>query len=479
MESNTETPSSENNPTSAEQQPTPEITSQDSGHQNTEPEQPKRGNKKKLLFGISVLVVLVALSSALAYLHFYKTRAKTIPNVSATASTKKAESSKQSTAPAKPAPSYASALVFESANTTPKSETSIVGLDGTDVASYSSATTGSTYDPGDFSQSNLQMLGGSTFITSDKTFGSYSMVTSGGKSQPVAASLVPLLSANTRVNSPSALSESITIGTNQLIGLETPLNSLNSKLVKINLTTGNITDLLSINFAAPHTGYQPGELLATSRDGAIAYLLTNSAKLNSTTVPNTALVTVDLATGKFTTKQLPSSFPTTNIRDMAISNDGKLVAYTIYGASSGNYAKYVTHIYDVQTGKDTIVPTEGLVVSDGSFSMRFSPDNAYLSIVGNYGPDMHKAGMELQIISMSTKNVIHQIDSQNAQQIITGYGWAGDHTMIYSTNSSSTGIYAPTQAKYYSLDASTGKTFIFPQSGTAQLVDILNYQQSQ
>jgi len=426
-------------------------------------ESSKRFGKKAILLTVLAVIVVVS-GAALAYSHFHKSSKSTpVASTSTQSSTKP---------PAQPAITYSSVLAFQPASDASSSTTSILGLDGSKIAGFSSSATDSTFDGSGFSQANLELVEGSAIITTNKSWSSFALVMPDGKSTPVASSLNTLLAANAHPNSATSLSNGITVGKNTLLALEN--SSSDSKLVKINLTDGTTTNLFSVvsTKTSAGAGYTPVQLITTSRDGTTAYLLTDSVNVNSTAAPNNSLVTVDLATGKFIVKSVPSL----DVSSAAVSKDGKYVAYIDIGANNG-YANATTHIVNVQTGKDTPVTTEGLEVSDGAQALRFSSDGSYLSVVGSYAADTHKNGMELQIISTSSDTVVQQVDREGTQYEsdgIVGFGWASDHTMIYATNSSTTGNFNPDQEVVHSMDASTGKNFDFPASG--ELLAVLNYQ---
>jgi hypothetical protein len=431
----------------------------------SEVETPKRFGKKTILL-VVLAVLVVGSGAALAYSHFHKSAKKT-----PVASTNSATKSSTNTA-TQPAVTYSSVLVFQPSSSTSSSTTAVLGLDGTKLASFSAKASDATYDGSGFSQANLELVGGSALITTDKSWSSFALVTADGKSTPIASSLNTLLAANAHPNSATSLSNGITIGKNTLLALEN--SSSDSKLVKINLSDGTTTNLFSLVSTKTNAGagYTPVQLVTTSRDGTKAYLLTDSVTINSTAAPNNSLVTVDLTTGKFTIKSVPSL----DVSSAAVSKDGNWVAYIDIGANNG-YANATTHLVNVQTGKDTPVATEGLEVSDGAQALRFSNDGAYLSVVGSYAADTHKNGMEMQIISTATNAVVQKVDREGTQYEsdgIVGFDWASDHSFIYATNSSTTGNFNPDQEAVHSIDASTGKTFDFPASG--QLLAVLNYQ---
>lgn len=423
---------------------------------------PKRKGKKVLI--VILVLIIVAGGAALAYLHFHKAKA-------AQPSTTSTQKTPATQPPA--TPTFASALVFQPSVTSGNSRTTILNLDGSKTDSFSSTPSDATYNASGFSQENSLMVEGSALLTSDKAYKTYAVVTHDGKSHPVAKSLIPLLSANTLPNSTTTLSDGITIGSNTLIALEnTPSNS---KFVKINLTTGTVTNLFTAVSTAKQVspGISPIQLITTSRDGTTAYFITDSVKVNSTVAPNVSLVTVKLSDGKFTVKEILNAVSSS----AAVSKDGKYVAY-ISGSDNKGYDHETTHIYNVQTGKDVAVSSEGLSISAGGQDVRFSPDGAYLSVVGTYAADTKRDGMAMQIISVSTDTVVQQVNKEGTQYEgdgITGFGWAGDHNMIYGVNKCDNGPCNPDQKTIHSMDASTGKTIDYPATG--ELVAVLNYQQ--
>lgn len=182
------------------------------------------------------------------------------------------------------------------------------------------------------------------------------------------------------------------------------------------------------------------------------------------------MVIYNLSTNKFTVKIVPSDVDPASA---AVSKDGKYVAYQTYGVNNG-YEMVVNHIFNVGTGKDVVVAAEGLALSSGAHDLRFSPDGAYLSNVGHYAADTQKAGMAIQIISVKDGSLVRQIDREGVQNIVTGIGWAGDHTMVYSTNSSPNGIFNSEQDSVYSINPGTNQIFNFP-NGLGEPIFVLNY----
>ena len=83
--------------------------------------------------------------------------------------------------------------------------------------------------------------------------------------------------------------------------------------------------------------------------------------------------------------------------------------------------------------------------------------------------------MALRVISVSSNTTAHQVDLPGVQSLLQCFGWAGDHAIIYTTNSSSTGNFDVATEATHSLDPATGSVFDFSRS-LGELVGVLSYQ---
>jgi len=378
----------------------------------------------------------------------------------------------QSTAPPQtptPTPSAArgSVLVFQQGASTGAWTTSIVGPDGV-VRHTASANPDQATFTAAYAQYNHVVIEAGALITTTKSWSAFDVLEPDGTVTPTAPSLAALLGGNAHANSPNTLSDCIMLDSGTLLALESSPNSTDVSFVKVDLSSGTITPLLKAHPNRQMLG-SPLRPVALSRDRTKVFLFVLDATINSTTATGLSLVTLDLSTGEFTSKGLPTGIdPAT----AAVNDDGTAIGYEVSGVNNG-YASWTTHLYNVQSGRDVTLAGEAISADAG---IRFSPDGGYLYEAGHYAADTRKAGMALQIISTASNSIVRQVDLPGVQNLLDAFGWTGDHTIIYTTNSSSTGIYDPMMESTHSIDASTGTTFDYPKN-LGELVGVINYQQ--
>lgn len=415
----------------------------------------EKANKTALLF-VVLVVALLGAGAAVVYQRFYK------PNSSIASNSKPLDK-----AVSPPIPTYGSALVFQSSATDTASSITIASPSGEKMSTIASKPTDATFNSANDSSFNLQQLQGSTLITSDKAATSnFDVLTWDGKTQPVASSLAPLFNGS---DLSIDQNDVMTIGKTTLVGI-------NSKgLLTADLLTGKTTYLLTFTSPANLGASGVNERLVTmSRDGKTVYLFVDGVTVNGQIVKNTSLATLDITTGKFTVTALPTGVD----QAMAtVSNNGKLLAYQKMSDNKGNWA---THLFTFSTGKDVTLPGNSVLFPGGygNLGISFSPDDAYLSEVkdSDSGPGSANGTTstdDLRIISVA-KNTVEQ-EAKGSSANIVGYGWAGEHSLIYISQPNSHGAnYGTIPMLAHSMDATTGKVFDFPQLG--ELDAVLNYQ---
>ena len=419
----------------------------------------------KIAIAISGAVLAIFMAIA-AWLTLGNNRA--IPVLSRTSPTTKTASITIPTL--KPLQPNASILVFQANTGSSLVTTSLVGLDGVTKSAFMSDPTSATYDSSFFSQERTLLIEGDALLASNNAHSSFSLLSPNSSKTPVSSSLTSLLLAPGR-NDPITLAYGITSGDN-LFALDFGSDGSNKvDYVKINLATGATTKLLSAasTFVPQNGNSVTDELLPStiSLDGKMMYLLAKDAKIDSVDLIGESLVSLNLLTGKFTTKPLPQG----DYSGAAVSKDGNLVVYQTY-VMNNNYAVFSNHIYNVGAGKDVLIPSEGLgLVHNDPTNVSFSPDGLYLVELGGHIANSGKTGIALQIFSTKNMTLAHQSEFESFQKgasnKVSGIGWAGDHVMVYVTDSS--------QKVAHSIDAVTGKVFDF-STELGELETVLNYR---
>jgi hypothetical protein len=247
------------------------------------------------------------------------------------------------------------------------------------------------------------LIEGDGLLASNKSATSFALLKPDGGNVKVSDGLTPLL-VHLQKND-LALSSGI-ISSNMMYALDfSNCSSGKVGLVKINLVSGAVTTLLSAestNTPGPDLNIIGGITPNTiSHDGSTMYLLGNNTRINSVVASGKSLIGLDLSTGKFTAKSLPSG----DYSGSAISKDSGLVTYQTF-VIKNNYAVESNHIYNVSNSKDVVLPGEGL----SSVRSSFSPDGAYLAVKGTHIGNSGKVGDSLQIFSTRDTTLVRQIE---------------------------------------------------------------------
>jgi hypothetical protein len=432
-------------------------------------------NKRKLptqksIIVISAIITVVCLAASAWLIYDNSHHGTTTLNKIASSP----KSTVSATSTPKPTTPNASVLVFQSNIGTQSVTTSLVGLDGTTRLSFLSDPSSATYYSSFFSQQRGLLIEGDRLLATNKAYTSLSLLLPDGSKKAVSDKLTyPLTthersSPSSRANPTHFLSYGIVSG-DELFAVDTDVKHGELDYVKINLITGATTTLLTAESTfIPQNGNPVFDELVPStisQDGSVMYLLAVDANINTVEVSGESLVSLNLSTGKFTTKPLPQG----DYYGAAVSKDGNLVTYQTL-VSSG----LQNHIYNFSTGKDAILPGKGMgLTHNDPTNVSFSPDGAYLVEIGGYKP------ATLQVFSAEKSALVRQVDFEarpkDYQIQMSGIGWTGDHTFVYTTNSSPSGDFNPEQADVHSIDASTGRIFDFP-AGLGELESVLNYR---
>lgn len=451
-----------------EQKPKPDT--QPTGAQTAEPqvepnpmqisEQEKPKSRKKLILLGLILLILLGVGAAYA---FFMRKPSQTPKVSTTSNAKPAPAQKAK------APTYASSLVFQTNPDKTHTTFSVNALDGSLQHSLTVTNDTTPFQP-TFADSGIIQFEGDSVVLANNDSSAFARLGNDGTAQNIPAALSTLLGGSAHVGA-NLLAHVISVN-GQMFGIEAPYSTGSYQLVALDLSKGTTSSLLTATILDGKPSlYGPIQLLNVSEDGGTVYLLAVGAQLNGTTVPGKALLAVDVKSKKYTVKAVPD---TTDVSSVAASKDGKYVVYTTVESDGKGYSTSVTHIFNTQSNKEVKVSTEGLEPDGNSHEVSFAPDGAYFSVVGHYAADTKQAGYGLQIISTSTNKVVHQVDLPGVQNMITSIGWSADDSMMYTNNTSSTGIYTASTEKAHSYNPAKDKTFDYPSS-LGSLISVLNY----
>ncbi|HUD11390.1 MAG TPA: hypothetical protein VMS08_03190 [Candidatus Saccharimonadia bacterium] len=412
----------------------------------------QRSRKARMTALVSLLVLIAAVAAGYAYERLNKPRPT---QTNATSPTKRpiSKTASPSYYPSASA-SYPSVLVFQTSTTNTSSVITLTGPQGSKIAAITASPSDATYD----ASPPVQTVS-SALITTNKADTSFAVLMPDGITQPVSSTLDSFLSDNLNAGT------MITSGNSTLFGVS------EQNLTEANLLSGKFSTLLTFSHARPlaAVGGINEQIVTTSRDGKIAYLFAQGVTVNGTVVSGVSLISLTIATDKFTVSALPAAlYP----GSATVSNNGEFVAY-----QATTNTEYATHIYDVSTGKDTTVPGISTLFATGDPGINFSPDNSYLAETkdSDSGPGSAFGTIsyeDLRIISVASGTVVHQLAATN--QNLQGYRWAGSHSLIYTTQVYNPENYDTEPMAVHSMDASTGSIFNFPQLGP--LAAVLNYQ---
>jgi len=251
-----------------------------------------------------------------------------------------------------------------------------------------------------------------------------------------------------------------------------------AKLDLIDLTTGQVSTLLTVVATQQTGGLQPQSLvqLSTSADRSVAHVLVRHATVNGTSVPQWAVVDVDLARNVVSIRHVPvaNGVDPYDALEPALSNDGRLLACEegTTPDAQGN-ADYRTHMVDLASGHDTVIDHMPLAVSIDSRGLRLSPDG---SVLVAYGYTWPSTGQSFTMTAFATANghLLSRIDAGNAlNNSIEPVGWIGNHTLAYTTNTSATGNFNGSTSVAHTFDAISGERYDLP-AGVGLLVAVLN-----
>lgn len=203
--------------------------------------------------------------------------------------------------------------------------------------------------------------------------------------------------------------------------------------VEVDLVSGEERTLVSVDTTT--CVCLPGEVgitpLGPSADWQTVYLrFSPGVTVGGEHRDHATLATIDVASGSLLRQTpLPDDDP-----DIAVSPDGRLVAYTRAGSDSQNRAVYTTHITDLATGHDVAVDDvdRSSVPSGNSRGFRFSPSGSRLAACGGSGP-AQSGPIGCSVMSAATGDVLWRLTRpRDNHYAIDPVGWLDDHRFAYA-----------------------------------------------
>jgi hypothetical protein len=244
------------------------------------------------------------------------------------------------------------------------------------------------------------------------------------------ASLAPAVAALLNpVGSDVTSMRPILIDDHTLLGVEVSGPMWN--YIELDLTSGKVTTLLSVK-EAPSQGFpQVANMVAlgTTLDHSVAHVFVNDVIVNGKTITGSAYFNIDLRTGATTgPRALPAGVDDTS--SIAMSADGRYAAWLAGGTGLKGSATWDLHILDLTTGSDTTLRNVPYIDS-----LRFSPDDRYVSLEGSAGPaDPASYGYAgIAIVEVDTARIVRFVDVTHVSvDEISTVGWTGPDTLVYT-----------------------------------------------
>jgi hypothetical protein len=202
--------------------------------------------------------------------------------------------------------------------------------------------------------------------------------------------------------------------------------------IELDLTSGKASTLLSVTEAPSQGLPQVGNLMAlgTTLNRSVAHVFVNDVIVNGQTITGGAYFDIDLRTGAATgPRALPAG--AADASSIAMSADGRYAAWLAGGTGLNGSATWDLHILDLTTGSDT--PLRNVPYVD---SLRFSPDDRYVSLEGSAGPaDPASYGYAgIAIVEVDTARIVRFVDVTHVSvDEISTVGWTGPDTLVYTT----------------------------------------------
>ena len=259
-------------------------------------------------------------------------------------------------------------------------------------------------------------------------------------------------------------------------------DQLHAKYDLIDFTSGRITTLLTVAATQRTGGIQPQALipLGTSADRRVAHVLVRHATVNGTSVPEWAVVDIDLASNTVTgIRQVPvaKGVDPYDAAKAALSVDGRFLAYE-EGTTSDAQQRAVNkiHIVDLTNGNDVVIVNVPITVSNNSRGLRFSPDGKAVIAYGYSWPPNPNNQQDAIMGAFATADGRALSLSDVGSPLdynIEPMGWVGEHTLAYTTNTSPNGNFDGSNSAAHTLDVFTNVRSDLP-TGLGLLVAVLN-----
>ena len=301
-----------------------------------------------------------------------------------------------------------------------------------------------------------------------------------GSVTPLPTALEPAFDNSTGEGIGSGAGDPILLDPSTALGVK---GYANSTYELVDLKSGQITALVSATTTNPTSrGIMPPTLVpaGVSRDHHTARLLVRHAIVNGTTVPQLALIEIDLRTKTVSRlKQLPlfpSGLNADDVFEPALSTDGRLLAYQENSkADPQNVAIYTTHVVDIETGRDLTISDTSTQLIGNSRGLRFAPDGSALVAYGiSAGPSIPQHS-KLSVFATSDGHSLFNDDVGDGEfSNVQPAGWVGDHTPVITTTTTTVpGNFTNGTQAASLVDVSAGQQFSLPY-GFGELVAVLN-----
>jgi hypothetical protein len=213
-----------------------------------------------------------------------------------------------------------------------------------------------------------------------------------------------------------------------------------SAYVKLDLASGEVTRLLTATSIIPDKlppGATEGPLpglnmtpLGTTSDGSIARIMVVNAVVNGISISGAAYFEIDLRSLAVTG---PHALP--NVGASAISADARYAAWTEFRVGDRTGVRDL-HVLELATGHETTVLNVPFFNEVGHGGIKFSPDNAYLSLEGYGAGSMGIAVFDLRSSRLVRSVRTIQPDEPNWD---VPMWWTDSHTVVFQTNDVPTG----------------------------------------
>jgi hypothetical protein len=172
-------------------------------------------------------------------------------------------------------------------------------------------------------------------------------------------------------------------------------------------------------------------VVGISRDMGTLYVLVRDMEIGGKLQRDPVVDDVDVALARVTgTRALPSGDS-----DMAVSPDGRQVAWQDAAVDARNAEYFVTHVTDLSSGRTVDVAGTGIGAGGGfGPGLVFSPDGARLMVTGHDNEATPVAIDSVAEVSTADGRVLqHQQIEHQAGEIILTIGWVDADHLAYGT----------------------------------------------